>query len=185
MVEWSKICFILDQAVKDGKDAVIPKDLVQEFYIAVHRLAAQARHRACKKVFRHIQKIGEGSFWLSFAPGQSCITVHLHTGFKNRSIQKLYRYLNKYYQYTESDNNITGNLKLCLNVDGSQVWVDFANESMCEDEPSYKDMVRAWSESSSVARAIKTNSDTVMWGLFCELTGDSQPFLVSLEEMLL
>lgn len=182
MVEWTKICFILEQAVKDGKDAVIPKDAVQEFYIAVHRLAAQARLRACRKVFRHIQKISEGGFWLSFAPGQSLITVHLHTGFKNRSIQKLYKYLNKYYQYTESPNDITGNLKLCLTVDGSCVWVDFINESMCGVTQGYKDRVQQWSISNSVARAIQTDSDIVMWGLFYELTGDSEPFLVSLED---
>lgn len=182
IMEWVRVCSILHKASTAGCDAIIPKDCVSELYVTLSKLAEKERFKACKKVYDHINKLGKESLWVLFEPTSGTITIRILPGFRNKTIIKLYKYLNQYYEYTEDIDVHTDNLRLYLQVEGSPVYVTFESYAYKEVAQVYKDNVKAWSVSHNVGKAIRSDSDIIVWNIFRMVTADPDPFMIGLSD---
>lgn len=180
MTEWSNIFRILEDAMIKKSDAVIPSYMVKDMYADMYWLYSKAKIKACKKVYKDIMKLGQSSFSVTPLIDNRCVVVSLLGGFRNKDIRKLYEYLNEYYLYTDDVNTSGGRVRICLQVDGTCVYVKFDTSVIKEVKDSYRDMVRVWSVYSNVGNALRDSNDINMWGLFYEIAGDSDPFMKSL-----
>lgn len=167
----------LEIAQESGTDVVIPNEYVRELNAIVCEIIAKIRYKVLEKFYKKLRKICGESFWVTLSPQYECVRLKLLCEYKNDNVRKVYKYINKYYQYTDIELRENGNLMLYLLCKGVPIYVSFDVSDSFSVPVNYRDKVKAWALDYEVGEYIKSDSDIITWVTISSIVGDNAPFM--------